>query len=449
MMKTKIFGSSAALLAAALIVLCSVFCAGAEESSSPSSTAPADKNAEYITYTNPETKFNVLIRDDCNLLTEQQEKSLTEDMKPLTEFVNAVCFTTDAYNEEELQKFTEKAEPPLNYDDVFAAIFDMKSNQMWQYRDGKALSLITKDEKSLIFDAAGGWQDNPDKYAAIKRIFAQAEQALSGESTELVTQQVDYVNPETGYRAVIRDEDDLLTDEEELLLIGDMKPITEYGNAAFWSTGVHTSNEIDQARQKRKELFGFDSAVVFAVNMNNRKLTIQSIGKINEYVTDSKARSITDNVKSYASSKDYYSAAKEAFSQMYNVIRGENIPEPMKYASYAVLALIIGLIAALAFVFSKRANPLTEDTKQFAEAESADSFCRDVKVSVVSKDTEPGLVPSILMFFLDAVISTVGSGGGSSGGRSSGGRSSGGSSGGFGGGSSGGGGCGSGGSASF
>lgn len=253
-----------------------------------------------------------------------------------------------------------------------------------------------------------------------------------------------YQNTETNYKALIMDDEDLLTDEEEAKLLQDMQPLTEYGNIAFWTTTENTSDEVDQARLKRKELFGFDSAVVFAVNMNNRKLTIQSIGKINEYVTDSKARSITDNVKSYASSKDYYSAAKEAFSQMYNVIRGENIPEPMKYASYAVLALIIGLIAALAFVFSKRANPLTEDTKQFAEAESADSFCRDVKVSVVSKDTEPGLVPSILMFFLDAVISTVGSGGGSSGGRSSGG-----SSGGFGGGSSGGGGCGSGGSASF
>ncbi len=446
MMKTKYFKTLTSALIVVLTVICSVFCAGAEESVSPSSTAPTDEKTKYITYTNPETKFNVLIRDDCDLLTEQEEKSLTEDMKPLTEFVNAVCFTTDAYSEKELQKFTEKAEPPLSYDDVFAAVFDLKSNQMWQYRDGKALSLITKDEKRLIFDAASGWQDNPDKYAAIKKIFAQAEQALSGESTELVTQQVEYDNPETGYRAVILDEDDLLTDEEELQLIGDMKPITEYGNAAFWSTGIHTSNEIDQARQKRKELFGFDSAVVFAVNMSNRKLTIQSIGKINEFVTDSKARSITDNVKSYASSKEYYTAAKEAFSQMYNVILGENIPEPMKYASYAVLALIIGLIATLAFVFSKRANPLTEDTNQFAESESADYCCRDVKVSVVSKDTEPGLVPSIFLFFLDVVISTGGSGGGGSsggfggfGGGSSGGGSSGG----------GGGGCGSGGSASF
>lgn len=171
---------------------------------------------------------------------------------------------------------------------------------------------------------------------------------------------VRYTNSETGYRVVIIDEDDLLSDQEEAKLVEDMTPVTEYGNVAFWSTQAYASDEIDQARLKRLELFEYESASIFVINMNIRKLTIQSYGEIYKYVTDSYARSITDNVKSYATSKDYYTAAGKAYSQMYSVINGEKISEPMKYFSLAVIALMLGVIFALMIAFSKRFNPLAE-----------------------------------------------------------------------------------------
>ena len=131
-----------------------------------------------------------------------------------------------------------------------------------------------------------------------------------------------YQNSETGYRAVIIDELDLLTDSEESQLALDMAPITAYGNIAFWTTMEPTSNEIDSARLKRKELFGFSSAGIFAVNMSVKKLTIQSYGDINSVITDSYARSITDNVKNYASTGDYYTCAQMAFQQIYTKLDG-------------------------------------------------------------------------------------------------------------------------------
>ena len=255
-----------------------------------------------------------------------------------------------------------------------------------------------------------------------------------------------FVNSETGYKALVLDEDALLTEDERTQLLEDMKPLTEYGNAAFWTTSEYHSNEIEQARVKRRELFGMDSAAIFVINMKIRKLTIQSYGLINQYVTDSKARSITDNVKNYASGKQYYSAAKNAFEQMADVIRGEAIPEPMKYSSYAVLALLIGMLAVLTFTLSKYANPLIEDTKQIADAaEPREHACMEVNVTHLSTDKRYGALPNLLISILHIVFTSGGSGGG--GGCSSG--SSGCSSGGCSSGCGGGGGCGSGGSSSF
>ena len=42
-----------------------------------------------------------------------------------------------------------------------------------------------------------------------------------------------YRNTETGYSAVILDDDDLLTDNEERQLVEYMIPITEFGDIAF------------------------------------------------------------------------------------------------------------------------------------------------------------------------------------------------------------------------
>ncbi len=174
-------------------------------------------------------------------------------------------------------------------------------------------------------------------------------------------QDAQYTNPETGYEAVIIDELDLLNESERSKLIEEMTPLTEYGNIVFWSTDVKKSDYIDQAREKRRSLYDLDSASILMINMGSRKVVIQSYGKMYEYITDSKARSITDNVSHYATQKDYYTFAKEAYSQMYLTMKGMQISEPMKYTSYAVIASMLGIIIALSIAFSKRHNPLCKD----------------------------------------------------------------------------------------
>ena len=173
-----------------------------------------------------------------------------------------------------------------------------------------------------------------------------------------------YTNPDTGYEVVVLDDYDLLSDEEEGLLVEDMAPITAYGNVAFWSTNVRASNEIEQARQKRYSLFEYSSATIFVVNIGIRKLTIQSYGGLYESVTDSRARSITDNVSSLATKARYYEAARECYSQIYDVSQGFDISEPMKLTGYAVLSVILGFTIALIVAFSTRHNPLRAESEE-------------------------------------------------------------------------------------
>ena len=165
-----------------------------------------------------------------------------------------------------------------------------------------------------------------------------------------------YTNPQTGFRVYILDEDDLLTDEEERKLAEDMKPVTQYGHAIFWSTSEYAFDEIEQARLKRRDVTGMDSAGIFVINMNIRKITFQSYGDINKTVTRSYARTVTDNVSHYATSENYYKCASEGFGQVYRLLEGERIAQPMKITSYAMISVTLGLLIAALIVFGKKQN---------------------------------------------------------------------------------------------
>ena len=174
---------------------------------------------------------------------------------------------------------------------------------------------------------------------------------------------VRYQNPDTGYRVVILDEQNLLTAREEAMLAEEMKPITQYGNVAFWTTDEYKADYVDQARLMRKALFEFESATIFMINMNTRKLAIQSYGAINETITSSKARSITDNVSGQATKGDYYGCASKAFRQILRVADQGTIPEPMRLLSYATLCVMAAALLMLFLLFWRQLAPAPKVSK--------------------------------------------------------------------------------------
>ena len=158
-------------------------------------------------------------------------------------------------------------------------------------------------------------------------------------------------NSATGFRVVIEDDIDLLSTVEERQLLDDMIPLTEYGNVAFWSTRENASNDLVQAEARRRALFDLESASILVINMNLRKVSIQSYGRLYDVITVSRANSITNNVRSDLTRGQYYAASSKAFAQMDSLMRGNRIAQPMKVLSNICIALMIGLMLVLSRVF--------------------------------------------------------------------------------------------------
>jgi uncharacterized protein len=153
-----------------------------------------------------------------------------------------------------------------------------------------------------------------------------------------------FENDETGYRALIVDEADLLSSSEEADLLEEMEEITEYSNVAFVSVDQNYSSTENLAMRLNEEYFGNDSGIVFIIDMDNRYIWIDSMGGARKTITDDYAQTITDNVYSYASDEDYYKCASRAFAQIHSLFEGQWIAQPMKYISNAFLAVALALL---------------------------------------------------------------------------------------------------------
>ena len=183
-------------------------------------------------------------------------------------------------------------------------------------------------------------------------------------------------NERTGYSAVIADEADLLTSAEEAKLLDEMYPLTEYANIAIYTVDTPTSKaDYERARQKRVELFGSTAnAAIFTIDMYLRRIVIQRRGNMESYFNNSRANNITNNVASLATQKKYYSVCSTAMDQMYRVIQGRAVPEPMRYLSIAVIALMLGCITA--FIVALSTSSTTGKSKKKNAAAAATAIIR-------------------------------------------------------------------------
>lgn len=155
---------------------------------------------------------------------------------------------------------------------------------------------------------------------------------------------VKYTNPDTGYRVIIEDDADLLTEMEEEALESDMQGISDYGNVIFKSVYENSSSTEYFAEEYFHDTLGTDSGTLFLVDMDNRYIYIFSDGAIYKVIDESEADTITDNIYKYASNADYYGCASKAYEQIYSILKGEKIARPMKYISNILLAVCLALV---------------------------------------------------------------------------------------------------------
>ncbi len=395
--------------------------------------SPLDIGEAYD-YRNDENLNRVCVIDEDELLGDK--KRLVELLKPMTDY-GTMIFWSCSLSKEEQEKQINKWQDGEYAEDSLIITVNLEQGNYNLYSSGAIYRGISKDRLQEITDSLNSYANEGDFDTFARTGFLRAYSELTGEEmTEPPTEvpipddeAVRYTNPDTGYQVMIRDDAGLLTEDEKDKLVGDMQPITAYGHIVFWSTNERAPDAEIQAREMRASYYGRESGGIFSVNMANRKIVFHADGSMYDAVSASDARSITDNVSEYASSKEYYNCAKEAYRQVYLRLQGMAIAEPMRYTSSVIYALMLAFVIIVGLAFGPL-NPLSKRNKNPAKLVGSGKLL--ASEPTVRKTGSRQRTWVTILYYL---IASIGSGGGSSdGGGSSGGG--GGSSGGGGGGSS-------------
>ena len=167
------------------------------------------------------------------------------------------------------------------------------------------------------------------------------------------TEEYNYENEETNYTATIDDGANLLTPNEKHNLMEKMKPLTDFGHIAFVSIDENDWSTSGFADDYFHSHYNTESGSIFLIDMDNREIYIFSDGNNYRTITNSKAYTITDNVYHFASNEDYYNCAAKAFDQMYELLMGRKIAEPMRNTSNIFVALTLSFFISFIIVLSK------------------------------------------------------------------------------------------------
>lgn len=235
---------------------------------------------------------------------------------------------------------------------------------------------------------------------------------------------IEYTDPDTGYKLIIQDDEDLITDSEEKALAETMKPALKYGHIMYVSNpsdNYHSESVAEFAGNIYYSKVHNESGTLLLVDFSEREIYVASDGNNYEVLTYSKAASIVDNVYRKFSDGNYYEGISLCMEQIISVLSGQKIAQPMKHISNAILSILVGMIVCAIIVTS---------TMGIKKA-SAKDVLNTVKVKMTN--------PKVSTIKTDTTKTYIGGSGGGGGGFFSGGGGGGFSGGGGGGGFSGGG----------
>ena len=159
-----------------------------------------------------------------------------------------------------------------------------------------------------------------------------------------------YHNQTSKYKVVIEDDAELLDEDQLATLMKEMIPLTEYGHIAFKTVADNYTSASSFASSYYHEKFGTESGSLFLIDMDNRMIYIFSDGDNYKFITNNKADIITDNVYTYASDESYYECASVAFEQIYTILQGGKIAEPMRHISNVFIAITLGFFTTFIYV---------------------------------------------------------------------------------------------------
>ena len=173
-------------------------------------------------------------------------------------------------------------------------------------------------------------------------------------------------NASSGYKYVVSDAAELLSDGEKEELLSTLELCSEFGNAGFFSVNEYASSPDAYASSLYHSLYGTSSGTIFVINMRIRKITVFSDGSNYSKITTNKAESIVSNVYRYASNENYFACANNAFKQVYQLLSGKTIFEPMKMVSNLFISITIATFICYIYILSTSKIKKAKDKELFS-----------------------------------------------------------------------------------
>ena len=137
--------------------------------------------AGEVKYTNPETNYVVYIDDAADLLTDDEENSLSEKMTGITEYGNAAFVTNEEAHSESTAYYTEDRYQELfDWDSGTMFMIDMADREIFIHSDGDVYGIVNNDRAETITDNAYRLAGKGDYFGCASLVFEQILKVLEG-----------------------------------------------------------------------------------------------------------------------------------------------------------------------------------------------------------------------------------------------------------------------------
>ena len=149
-------------------------------------------------YANDETSYRVLIEDDAQLLTDEEEQELAALMQEITTYGN-VAFKAIDNNDYGTESYARQYYKE-QFDTASGTLFliDMDNRNIWIHSDGAVYKIITKSYADTITDNVYRYASDGDYYECAAHTYAQILTLLKGDK---IAQPMKYIS--NGLLAVI------------------------------------------------------------------------------------------------------------------------------------------------------------------------------------------------------------------------------------------------------
>ncbi|MBR3525528.1 MAG: TPM domain-containing protein [Lachnospiraceae bacterium] len=173
-----------------------------------------------------------------------------------------------------------------------------------------------------------------------------------------------YASGSNGREAVLDDQLDFFTPEQEAELFSLMQQILDYGNVAVVvavsdrtvTDSVVESTAVDYYHDCfNGEPDGLIFAMIMDPDLGGGSIGLYAFGSLNGPISDEDGETIMDNAYNNVARKDYYGYAKYAITEAGQYLKTGELARPMKWISNIFLAIVLGMMINFGLIsFSRR-----------------------------------------------------------------------------------------------